>query len=186
MSGDPTGPAKAGPPADHSRQVALGADALTQRIYRAVLLADKPMTAQEICDAVKDAPGFYTDTSLWWQRRSNHASGPSSDLISTVALTRVQERVRHLSRAGVLTSDGTRPTARYSAGRAPKGFRRKDRPSPYGWYEIDIAARDAERQRLIDLNSWHGRAAIELAKPRGSAAALRALVAEAVDLLRAR
>lgn len=171
-----------------ARDRTVGASPLTLRIYRAVVKADRPITAKEIYEQIKDVPGFRTDTSLWWQKRTESSRGTTQFVAATAGLKRVSERVQHLARDGVLTSDGRKGgqgeerAARYTAGRPPKGYRRHVHPGEqFGWYDIDIAAEDqrlADRQALYELRNQ-----IKAELGKKLTARMRQLLSEADRLL---
>lgn len=168
------------------RDRVVGASPLTQRIYRAVLKANRPITAAEIYQQIKDVPGFSTDTSLWWQRRNGSRLGTTRFIAAEAGLRRVRDRINYLVKDEILTSDGRKGKgieASYTAGRPPKGFRRHLHPGQrFGWYDLDVAAEDqrnVDRQALYELRH---QIKAELAKPR-LAAAMRRLLTEVDRLL---
>lgn len=172
-------------PNGHDAKRALGASMLTQRIYRAVVDAGEPITTLEIYDAIKHDLN-YTDTSLWWQRRSRRKGSTGNFNIDEAGPERVAQRVRNLAmtKTGILKSDGAKGRghrARYSPGRPPKGF--AYRPSgPFGWREIDLSTQDAKRDHHMAKLRFLDEARAELAKPRLATKA-RELLTEAVRLI---
>jgi hypothetical protein len=166
-----------------TRDRALGSSPLTIRIYRVVVEAGWPMTAEQIYEQIKEVPGFHTDTALWWQRRTSSSGGNRMFDPAEHGLERVRKRVHKLAVTGVLTSNGAKggqQRALYSPGRAPKGFRH--RTPPYGWYDIDIAG---QQERLTDhlaLVAFLQGARAELDKGKAPAR-VRLLLTEAVRLL---
>jgi hypothetical protein len=169
-----------GQSAPSARDRALGASPLTQRIYQAVLAADRPLTTKEIWAAIKDIPGVGTDTRLWAQGKGWPMAGDTN----LFGLRRVRQRTKELVQGGVLVADGAIGRgieAHYTAGRPPKGFRSHKALRPWGWHDLDVEGQTADRDRLIARSIFLDRAHAALQKKKIDNA--RELLTEAVRLL---